>query len=354
MYRPFLPAVLRSVSADGWMGLVAALTLALVAGAASAGDCDVPFGLKARPDGPATEVGLGVLLLGLQSVKDADQVFEADVAVVTSWKDPRLSAVALGRSLADCRLEPGRIWNPQVQILNRIGGDTPLDEILVDEEGAVLHRRRFVGAFGARMALHDFPFDRQELSLALLSTHSPDEVVFRMDEERVGTLADLEGRGWERVGGGSRFEPTPQKLGRHGRTLAGATVSFGIARRSGFYVWKLMLPLTMIVFMAWGVFWLDPSHLSTQVGLSTSAALTFVSRRRSRPRAWRCPIVTSWPSAWTGGVGSPIPWPTSSSSSSRSGSSRVGVPIPGSSALSRSGRASPGARTCRAAAPRSG
>ena len=69
----------------------------------------------------------------------------------------------------------------------------------------------------------------------------------------------------------------PQHLpGREG-AAAGITVALSMVRERGFHLWKLILPLTMIVFMAWGVFWIDPSNLGPQVSLATGSAFTFVA-----------------------------------------------------------------------------
>ena len=48
------------------------------------------------------------------------------------------------------------------------------------------------------------------------------------------------------------------------------------------------VPLTLIVFMAWTVFWIDPQNFGPQVGVSTAAALTLIafllSTRQLLPR----------------------------------------------------------------------
>ena len=38
-----------------------------------------------------------------------------------------------------------------------------------------------------------------------------------------------------------------------------------------------MVPLTLIVFMSWGVFWVDPRRLESQLGLSATAILTLIA-----------------------------------------------------------------------------
>ncbi|MBW8065789.1 MAG: hypothetical protein FVQ04_07925, partial [Nitrospira sp.] len=51
---------------------------------------------------------------------------------------------------------------------------------------------------------------------------------------------------------------------------------FEATRRSGFYVWKVIVPLMLFIFMSWAVFWLDPVHLGTQIGLSATVMVILV------------------------------------------------------------------------------
>jgi gamma-aminobutyric acid receptor subunit rho len=44
-----------------------------------------------------------------------------------------------------------------------------------------------------------------------------------------------------------------------------------------YYVWKVILPITLIVAMSWCVFWIDPSHFGTQIGLSATSMLTLIA-----------------------------------------------------------------------------
>jgi hypothetical protein len=58
------------------------------------------------------------------------------------------------------------------------------------------------------------------------------------------------------------------------RELAQMEFSFKIKRFFGFYFWRIIIPLTLIVLMSWGVFWIDPRRLEAMVGLSATSILT--------------------------------------------------------------------------------
>lgn len=44
-----------------------------------------------------------------------------------------------------------------------------------------------------------------------------------------------------------------------------------------YHLWKEILPLTLIVFMSWAVFWIDPNQLGAQIAVSSSSVLTLIA-----------------------------------------------------------------------------
>jgi hypothetical protein len=58
---------------------------------------------------------------------------------------------------------------------------------------------------------------------------------------------------------------------------SGYDLTITTKRYLGFYIWKIFLPITMIVMMSWSVFWIDPAQFGTQIGLSATTVLTMVA-----------------------------------------------------------------------------
>jgi hypothetical protein len=48
-------------------------------------------------------------------------------------------------------------------------------------------------------------------------------------------------------------------------------------RQRQFYVWKIIVPLCLIVFMSWTVFWINPAQFGPQIGLSATSMLTLIA-----------------------------------------------------------------------------
>jgi gamma-aminobutyric acid receptor subunit beta len=55
------------------------------------------------------------------------------------------------------------------------------------------------------------------------------------------------------------------------------TAGYTAVRNGLFFTWKLFVPLGLIVMMAYTVFWLDPTLLSTQIAIATSTVFTLIA-----------------------------------------------------------------------------
>lgn len=50
-------------------------------------------------------------------------------------------------------------------------------------------------------------------------------------------------------------------------------------REAGHVLWTMMVPLVLIILMAWTVFWIDPKFLPSQVGVSTASMFSLIAYR---------------------------------------------------------------------------
>ena len=258
------------------------LVLALLSGSAAMpawSACEVPVGLRnTRPDpvGQPTEVQLGLMLIDLQSINDSEQSFTADMYVVATWKDSRLIAEDLPETLVGCMIPLDDVWTPRLVFVNERSVRKAFDEkVSVAADGTVEYAQRLQGEFTTQLHLRDFPFDEHDLLLDIVARgYSPEEIAF-IPQHGDETISELTITDWH-VGGASA-----EVMGRYvaPRDLTVASVIFRtpVKRRLGFYTMKTFLPLTLIVFMSWAVFWIKPGLLPPQIGVSTSAILTLIA-----------------------------------------------------------------------------
>ncbi len=244
-----------------------------------------PMARLSRPnaaDGP-TEVSALVWILDIDSIDSSSQNFAANVFVALRWKDPRLAGDRTGVEIYNIE----QIWNPRIQIANESGiVRRTLPEILtVQPDGTVIYRQRFVGPFSQPLNLNKFPFDTQVFRLHFVSpTNSPDNIRFIRDEgfiaeglpKAAGIAADISLPDWLIEGIDTKALPY---VTAPTAPIAGYAFDFTAKRDSWHYVWKVILPLLLIVIMSWSVFWIDPSNAGTQIAVATTSMLTLIAYR---------------------------------------------------------------------------
>ena len=255
-----------------WLLVVPAAAMAQ-APTASSGPCGVSgYDRAARPHAPGvpTPVSLGVYLLDLKHIDVVRQTAAADFVLSTRWKDPRLARGA-GKP---CEVPLDRIWHPRTLILNAHGLRKELDLVVIDEQGQVGHDQRFEGDLAIRLRLHDFPFDRQRLAVSVLSLHEPTAVTLHANPGSTGRAPDVSILDWTL--GLPTMRARSFLFAPEARTHALLTYEIVVTRRWGFYVWKVILPLALLVVMSWAVFWLDPPNLGIQTGVAATVVLTLM------------------------------------------------------------------------------
>jgi hypothetical protein len=239
-------------------------------------DCTFPEPVRETRPGieqGVTEIRIGVFLLDLPKIDDADQTFFADVFFRFSWKDPRL---AHGRS-TPCKVALGTIWHPNVLVVNQRNVKPQLEDVAeIQPDGSVRYVQRFFGTFSEAWNLSRFPFDQQILPVTLVARFPVDELKLLPDDTLIEMAGNISNPNW-RI---SQPVVTSGAYTVHpGQSIARLDVRFPAKRRSGYYVWKLLVPLSFVVFMSWMSFWISPQHIAPRIGLSATSMLTLIAFR---------------------------------------------------------------------------
>ena len=229
-----------------------------------------------EPFGPPREVQIGILMTDMTRVNGAEQSFTADVFVVASWVDPEL----VDGSDQVRTLDFDDVWHPTLLIYNRRSVTESMPrEVMVRPDGTVTYAQRYTGDFSAPMDLREFPRDRQEFLVWLVSP------------VRVGanvTLVPLESMAALRT---DQLSISDWKVGEARLTMEefqiapGAPVNPGIkltipaTRRVTYYTIQVLIPLIAIVMMAYAVFWVAPTVVPTRVGVVVTTMLTLIAYR---------------------------------------------------------------------------
>jgi hypothetical protein len=231
--------------------------------------------------GSPVKVAVGIDVVAIRQIDSAAQTFDLDFYLILRWKDPRLAS-AVHREL-ECDLTAGAValWDPQPELINlRSENSRGPIHLEVSGEGAVERWTRLSGTFDAQFSLVEFPFDTQTLSVHVESSLDRERVVFEPILELSG--ATEAGKRWNAVmpqwniGDLRTAESTTYWTGDD-EEFSRFTLSVRAERRFGFYVWKVFVPLVLIVMLSWTAFWMSSDHFDGQMAVSITCLLALVA-----------------------------------------------------------------------------
>jgi hypothetical protein len=232
-----------------------------------------------RPDAGAgpTVVGLGIFFQDVASLSDVDQTLDADVYVIARWRDPRLRDPARGETAVECPSPEGRLWMPTIEPENLRGRQAFYPaRFLVDGRGVVTFARRLWVKLSHPLDFRDFPLDRHRWRVTLWPVAArTDEVVFHPLRRATAMSEQLSIQGW-RVASPQAHAGTGPRAARSG-SFARFDVELGLERDWSYHAWKLGVPLTLIVLMAYGVYFIPSSAVPQQIGLGMTSMLTLIA-----------------------------------------------------------------------------
>lgn len=228
------------------------------------------------------KISVGFFLFDIASINTAEQTFKADFSLRLKWHDSRLALNARNQKLMPEDYALADIWHPDIRFLNSQKLEKLYDGFVeINDQGDVSTVQRYVGEFTAKFALKDFPIDTQTLSIIMgtSSQYLSDDLEFVFDSSRSGIKEELTIADWSITPASAQSSPITFTSIDTSRTvsLPALNFKFKARRHAGYYIWKVVIPLTLIVLMAFAVFWIDPAKLGAQVTISTASVITVVA-----------------------------------------------------------------------------
>jgi len=245
----------------------------LVSVPASAADVDDLVSQRPPGEGP-TRIEVSFYLIDLMKVIDVNEMFEADMFFIASWHDPRLAGDRV-------RVVPvSEVWMPDVLVFNKRDADADLPNVVaIQPDGSVAYRQRMIGTFASPLDLRRFPLDSQTLHVQLVVYGAGTDEVIMVESPGLGVAAnpDLSIGDWKV--GPARMERDEFRAIPGGPPLSRLTVTMDVERLVGYYIVQMLVPLLLIMAMAWMPFWINPEVIPTRVGTSVTTVLTLIAYR---------------------------------------------------------------------------
>jgi hypothetical protein len=236
-----------------------------------------------NPDGP-TLVGTAFFVSELREINAVSDDYAFIGFVRTTWCDPRLAfdpaAAGTDRRVtygAAAEKAMNAMWFPSGFPVNAVRDIDLTDRVLsVRHDGTVQNNLNVSMRVAADFDLRRFPFDRQRLELAVESFRwSADDMVIVADPKATDFAHDFSIPEWriERVG--TRTELSHAL--RSTKPFSRIVLEIDIVRESGFYLWKILLPLVIIVALSWSIFWMTDERVGNRTRITATGVLTIVA-----------------------------------------------------------------------------
>jgi hypothetical protein len=271
-------------------GRLAMLCLLVLAGigtlalGAPAGAVQTPtVDLHQSPTGGKTPVvvSLGLYVTNLVAIDEARETFEVAGYVSAKWQDPRLT-LPFGDTSGSNQprtFKSEDIWTPPIEGANAVSHKTNAYFLEVDKDGTVSYLERFDATLSSGFNLRKFPFDTQVLEFDYQPFASVPTVIQFAPQALPGTGVSPEPHTELAAWSVKELRYTANKMGSTGfLPLTGEAIfQIVVKRRSGFYIWKIFLPLFMLTLVPVAVFWLDAKDIDWMLKVPMTMLLSMVA-----------------------------------------------------------------------------
>lgn len=251
-------------------------------------DESVRLGERPSLDGKPVLVTVGIFVIDVDEIDDVNQRFSIDLFLVARWKDSRLALPEAERKGKKRFMSLDDVWTPRVLILNDRGLTSQLKEgVEIDDLGNATFQNRIIGELAANLEFQEFPFDSQRLPIDIVSyAYTVEELQFSLSSNMGSRTEKFSVEGWQL----KQLEPETGVfvVPTDGTELPRLTYIIEATRDSDYYVLTMLVPMSLIIFMAWTVFWLQPNIVPPRIAISTASIFSLlalgVSIRLSLPK----------------------------------------------------------------------
>jgi len=240
------------------------------------------------------EVKAGIQLLNIYSIDSRSESFEADLYFWASWQDPRAKEVfALPRegnvtvSRETAWGADQKLWNPYLELNTSALASQDREVVTIYPTGMVEYGARIVGQFKppeGTMNFRMFPFDSHHLRIEVSSfVYRSDEIIFRPDsqlaqpEQLLSIYEKVHMQEWK-IKGCRVVKQTEVFTGTDSDAVY-SVIGFelDVVRKSAYYILRCVVPLALILILAWLALFTPVGRLDVQASTVSAAFLSLVA-----------------------------------------------------------------------------
>jgi hypothetical protein len=231
-------------------------------------------------NGEKIPVQIALRIINLSDIDEVAQRFSVVAYLMATWKDPRLAFTPKTAWEKFRVYRVDEVWMPHFDFANGVVPHSASDVTLrAFPDGTMKYYERSSAELSNSFYLRAFPFDRQRLEIFIHPPISEAAVVNLVGAAGDASLS-VEVRVYSSLAQwtvlGIRASAEPIRI-LNTETTNQMRFAIEVQRRSNFYIWKVFLPLLLMVVLSWTVFWIDNSELNSQVNISVTTILTVIA-----------------------------------------------------------------------------
>jgi Neurotransmitter-gated ion-channel ligand binding domain/Neurotransmitter-gated ion-channel transmembrane region len=233
---------------------------------------------------PPLKCEVGIDPISLVRIDEARETYTMDFYTWIRWEDERLKFQPRHFGIDRDRVnippstawDDDRLWNPDIEFMNLLETKETKKNVRLEASGFCEYTVRQTGTFKLQeqaSAFRGFPFDRHDLAIEIESfLWDRDQVRFHFYSNE---KTDLKSAEWKILALRTQVlevahvdEPAP---------FSHAAFVLTIKREPGFYLWRICLPLVILVAIAMSVVWIPHRQLESRMILSVTTLVAITT-----------------------------------------------------------------------------
>ncbi|GAB4270323.1 MAG TPA: hypothetical protein DIU37_02310 [Opitutae bacterium] len=229
------------------------------------------------------EVHVGIYLQNIREINESQENFHARAYIHAQWKDPRLAFDSKKTGLKEKSYDEfnsnkvlAEIWWPSLILSNAL--EKPVIEkqrVSIFPDGSVFLERMVDALLYSPLYLQKFPFDSQTLAVKIQSYYGNNTVKIVPKKDQIDWNPHLNTPGWTIENITSTI--SQDKIAWSPKSFDILSIGLNIKRDPYFFLWRLVLPLVLLVVMTWSIFWMDGERLNDRIKVCSYGFLTSVT-----------------------------------------------------------------------------
>jgi Neurotransmitter-gated ion-channel ligand binding domain len=217
------------------------------------------FNLSLEPPanaGKPIEVHLAILIANLPTIDEVNEQYSITGFLIAGWVDPRLAATKRLAPQGN-NIPADSVWRPEFEFINAVVPHQRYDTALtLMPGGRMRYFERFSATLSSKFDLRRFPFDSQTLILVISPFANQLRTVNLVSDQHGLPITSREVSSYTSL---AQWNLTGADVASRTVSVSEAVrssevrFSIHVERRYQFYIWKVFLPLIVMVLISWGV-----------------------------------------------------------------------------------------------------